>query len=141
MGPTDEVQDQDPWVNRLKLNVSHKKGSFTFCTFPDTGSAAIFIAADFAQKKNIQAAKPSHTKYINVSGDPLPTIGTTPIQLNTPNHVAHTNAVITPAISNEIIISRDDLKKGRGTRSINHGRINSCRSDTLGGLFRRPLAK
>ena len=88
MGPTDEVQDQDPWVNRLKLNVLHKKGSFTFRTFPDTGSAATLIAADFAQKKNIQAAKPSHTKYINVSGDPVPTIETTPIQLNTPNHVA-----------------------------------------------------
>ena len=111
MGPTDDIEDQEPWVNRLKLSVLHKRGSFTFHTFPDTGSAATLIAADLALKKNIQASKPSYNKYINVSGDPVPTIGTTPIQLSTSqHHVAHTNAVITPAISNEIIIGRDDLR-------------------------------
>ena len=41
----------------------------------------------------------------------MPTIGTTLIQLSpSKHHVAHTNAVITPAISNEIIIGRDDLR-------------------------------
>ena len=46
MGPTDEEEDQ--WVNRLRISVSHKNGSFTFPTFPDTGSAATLIAADLA---------------------------------------------------------------------------------------------
>ena len=111
MGPTDDIVDQEPWVNRLKLNVSHKKGSFTFHTFPDTGSATTLIAADLARKNDIQASNPSYIKYINVSGDPVPTIGITPVQLSTSNHcVAHTNAVITLAISNEIIIGRDDLR-------------------------------
>ena len=55
MGPTEDSEDQEPWVNRLKLNFSHKGGWFTFHTFPDTGSAATLIAADLALKKNIQA--------------------------------------------------------------------------------------
>ena len=114
MGPTDDNEDHDhhdPWVNRLKLGVSHNTGSFSFRTFPDTGSAATLIAADLAQKKNISPTKPSFTKYINVSGDPVPTIGTSPIQLSTSHHVANTEAVVTPAISNEIIVGRDDLKQ------------------------------
>ena len=111
MGPTDDIEDQEPWVNRLRLNISHRMGSFTFNTFPDTGSAATLIAANLAQENNIQPTKPSHTKYINMSGDPVPTMGTAPIQLSTSRHRANTNAVITPAVSNEIIIGREDLKQ------------------------------
>ena len=96
MGPTDDIEDQEPWVNRLTLNVSHKMGSFTFHTFPDTGSAATLIAADLAKKQNISPTKPSFTKYINVSEDPVPTLGTAPVQLSTSRRVSNTNAVVTP---------------------------------------------
>ena len=68
MSPEDEIDDQEPWVNRLKLNVSHEKGSFTFHTFPDTGSAATLIATDLAQSNDVQASNPSYHKYVNVSG-------------------------------------------------------------------------
>ena len=111
MGPSDDIEDQEPWVNRLILNVSHKMGSFKFNTFPDTGSAATLIAADLARKNSIRPTNPSYTKYVNVSGDPVPTMGTAPIKLSTSCHMATTNAVITPAISNEIIIRREDLKQ------------------------------
>ena len=96
MGPTDDLADQEPWVNRLKLNVSHKMGSLTFNTFPDTGSAATLIAADLARKNDIRTTKPSHQKYINVSGDPVPTMGTAPVRLGTSRRVTTTKAVITP---------------------------------------------
>ena len=102
MGPTDENEDQELWVNRLALNVLHKMGSFTFNRFPDTGSAATLIAAYLAKEKNISPTKPSFTKYINVSGEPVPTLGTAPVQLSTSHRVAITNAVVTPAISNKI---------------------------------------
>ena len=58
IGPTEAVEDQEPWVNRLNLNVSHKQGSFMFRTFPDTGSAATLIAADLAKRNNIHPTNP-----------------------------------------------------------------------------------
>ena len=106
-----EAEPQEPWVNRLKLNVLHTNGSFTFRTFPDTGSAATLIAADLARKNNVRSTKPSNTKYVNVSGDPVLTTGTAPITLNTFSRSINTRAIITPAIKNEIIVGREDLKE------------------------------
>ena len=102
---------QDIWVNRLKLGVSHTNGSFDFHAFPDTGSAAKLIAADLAKQHNIMPTQPSRTKYVNVNGDPVPTVGTASVNLSCQSgrHV-NTNAVITPVIRNEIIVGQDDLK-------------------------------
>ena len=47
---TDAESEPNTWVNRLKLHVSHKIGSFNFPAFPDTGSAATLIAADLAHR-------------------------------------------------------------------------------------------
>ena len=106
-----DSEPKDIWVNRLTLSVSHANGSFNFCTFPDTRSAATLIAADLARRKNVKPTKSSHTKYINVSGDPVPTSGTAPINLSTSGRSTSTSAVITSAIHNEIIVGRDDLKE------------------------------
>ena len=112
MAVSDSPQDPDnSWVNRLMLTVSHANGSFDFPTFPDTGSAATLIAADLARSHNIQTTAPSLTKYVNVSGDPVPTLGTVSIRLQSSNHNADTKAVVTEALKNEIIIGRDDLTK------------------------------
>ena len=73
---TEPVEEpESSWVNCLTLNISHAHGSLNFPTFPDTGSAATLIAADLARKHNIKITAPSLTKYINVSGDPVPTLG------------------------------------------------------------------
>ena len=96
----------EPWVNRLTLNISHKNGSFTFSTFPDTGSAATLIASDLAKKYGIQP-----TKHVSVNGDPVPMDVTTQINLSISNRSINSTAVLSPAIKNEIIIGRDDLKE------------------------------
>ena len=106
-----EAEPKDIWVNRLPLSVSHANGSFNFRTFPETGSAATLITADLARQKNVMPTKPSHTKYVNVSRDPVPAKGTAPITLSTSDCSTRTKAVITPAINNEIIVGRDDLKE------------------------------
>ena len=112
MAVADATEDQDTsWVNRLILNISHAHGSLNFPTFPDTGSATTLIAADLAQKHNIKPTAPSFTKYVNVCGDPVPTLGTVPIRLKSSSHSAVTKAVITRAIKNEIIVGRDDLRE------------------------------
>ena len=83
MAISDAPEDPDnSWVNRLMLNISHANGSLNFPTFPDTGSAATLIAADLAEIHNIKPTSPSFTKYVNICGDPVPTIGTVPIHLN-----------------------------------------------------------
>ena len=108
----DSDSDQkDTWVNRLKLGVSHENGSFDFRAFPDIESAATLIAADLAQQHNIKPIRPSKTKYVNVSRDPVPTMGTAPVNLSCQSgrHV-DTSAVITPVIRNEIIVGQEDLK-------------------------------
>ena len=93
------------------LRVSHTNGSFTFRTFPDTGSANTLIAADLAQWENVQPIKPSHTKYIKCSQGPGAN------ERNGPNHPWHIRLLSQhksrdhPAIHNEIIIGRDDLKE------------------------------
>ena len=111
MAVSDATEDQDTsWVNRLILNISHAHGSLNFPTFPDTGSATTLIAADLAQKHNIKPTASSFTKYVNVCGDPVPTLGTVPIRLKSSSHSAVTKAVITRAIKNEIIVGRDDLR-------------------------------
>ena len=104
-------QNRNIWVNRLTLGVSHSNGSFNFRTFPDTGRAATLIAADLARRKNVKPTKPSNRKYINISGDPALTSGTAPINLSTSKRSVSTRAVITPAILNEVIVGRDDLKE------------------------------
>ena len=111
--PDTESQEpsKDLWVNRLTLNITHANGSFNFRTFPDTGSGATLIAADLAQQKQVKATERTNVKYINVSGDPVPTKGTAPITIKTQGRSANTKAVITPAIHNEIIIGRNDLRK------------------------------
>ena len=111
--PIRAVADSNPkdiWVNRLKLSVSHTNGSFDFRPFPDTGSAATLIAADLALQNHIRPTQPSRTKYINISGDPVPTTGTAPINLSASGRHINTSAMITPAIHNEIIVRQDDLK-------------------------------
>ena len=110
MAVSDSPEEPDnSWVNRLMLNISHAHESLNFPTFPDTGSAATLIAADLAKKHNIKTTAPSFTKYINVCGDPVPTMGTVSISLKSSNHTANTRAAVTEAIKNEIIIGRDDL--------------------------------
>ena len=112
MAVSDAPEDPDSsWVNRLTLNISHANGSFNFPTFPDTGSATTLIAADLAEKHNIKPTSPAFTKYVNVCGDPVPTMGTVAINLKSPNRLSSTKAVITGAIKNEIIVGRDDLSK------------------------------
>ena len=106
-----ESGPQEQWVNRRNLNILHKNGLSTFRTFPDTGSATTLIASDLAKKYNIQSAKPSTTKYVSVNGDPVPTTGKAMISLCTSNRSVQSTAVITTAISNEVIVRRDDLKK------------------------------
>ena len=101
---------KDIWVNCLTLSISHANELFNFHPFPDTGSAATLIAADLARRNNIRPTKPSHTKYINVRGDPVPTTGMAHINLSTSGCFINTRAVITPAIHNEIIVGQDDLK-------------------------------
>ena len=109
-----EIQEDNPvdsWLNRLTLNISHKNGSFTFNTFPDTGSTTTLIASNLAMKYGIQPTQPATTKYVSVNGDPVPTDGTTQINLCVSIHLINSNAIISPAIKNEVIIGRDDLKK------------------------------
>ena len=107
---TDAESEPNIWVNRLKLDVSHKNGSFNFRAFPDTRSAATLIAADLAHRYNIKTTGPSKTKYVNVNGDPVPTAGVAPINLSSLGRIISTAAVITPVIRNEIIVGPEDLK-------------------------------
>ena len=103
--------DQSLWVNRLPLSINHATGSFTFQTFPDTGSATTLIAANVANTQRMNPTHKSAKKYVSVNGDPVPTLGTIPLTLSTSKGRKTTaKAVITPAIKNEIIIGRDDLK-------------------------------
>ena len=109
-----EIQEEgpgEPWVDRLNLNISHEHGSFKFDTFPDTGSAATLIASDLARKHKIQATKPSAMKYVSVNGDPVPTDRISRIDLSTSNRSVTSNAVLSPAIKNKVIIGREDLKE------------------------------
>ena len=101
----------DPWVKRLTLNISHKNGSFTFRTFPDTGSAASLIASDLAEKYGIKASKPAKRAYVSVNGDPVHTAGTAEVNLSTSDRSISLSFVISSALKNKIIIGRDDLKK------------------------------
>ena len=108
---TSEEEATEPWVNRLTLSISHKNGSFTFNTFPDTGSAATLIASDLAKKYGIKASRPSNRAYVSVNGDPVPTSGTAQVTLSISDRSISTLFVISSALTNEIIIGRDDLKK------------------------------
>ena len=96
--------EAEPWVKRLTLNISHRNGSFTFNTFPDTGSAATLIASDLAKKYGIQSSRPPSRKYISVNGDPVATDGTAPVNLSISNRSIDSVFVISPALTNEIII-------------------------------------
>ena len=82
-----------------------------FNTFPDTGSATTLIASDLAKKYRLQSIYPSITKYISINGDPVPTEGTAKVCLRTSNCSVSSNAVLSPAIKNEVIIRREDLKE------------------------------
>ena len=104
----EEPVPQDSWVNRPNLKISHPHGSFTFHTFPETGSAATLIAAGLARKNNIRPTKPC---LIVVCGDPVSTKGTALITLHISTSSTSSNVVITPLIKREIIIRRDDLKE------------------------------
>ena len=106
-----EDDPQEPWVNRLNLNISHRNGSFRFDTFPDTGSAATLISSDLAKRHGIQPSALSNKKFVSVNGDPVPTSGTARVTLSIADRSTSSVLVISPALTNDIIIGRDDLKK------------------------------
>ena len=108
---TSEQESEDQWVNRLTVNISHKNGSFKFDTFPDTGSAATLISSDLAKKHGVKPTGSSNKRFISVNGDPVPTVGTARATISASNRSANTVFVISPALMNEVIIGRDDLKK------------------------------
>ena len=57
--------------NKLHLHIAHDNGSFSFASFPDTGSATTLIASDLAKRERMRATgERPRTKYVNVSGDP-----------------------------------------------------------------------
>ena len=66
------------------------------------------IASNIAKRESMRTTgEEPNTKYINVSSDTVPTR----VQLNTGSNIAYTKVVISPAIRNEVIVSRDDLKQ------------------------------
>ena len=119
---SDESDADEVW-KRLPLTINHINGSFQFNAFPDTGSAATLIAEDVARREGMTATENVACKYINVSGDTVPTQGAVPIHLSLKHRSNHSKqakvtpkdltikAVITPAIKNEVIIGRNDLKR------------------------------
>ena len=103
--------DDEVW-KRLTLTITHPSGCFKFATFPDTGSATTLLASDVAERHGIKPSGPApSTKYVNVSGDTVPVTGTATIQLSSGSHTTTTKAIISPTITNEIIIGRGDLQK------------------------------
>ena len=105
---------EEVW-KRLPVHVRHATNKqFNFHAFADTGSATTLISKDLAQRENIRTTGQPQCTYINVSGDPVPTEGTAPLNLRPQHggkHEANTTAVITPALKNEMIIGRKDLMK------------------------------
>ena len=58
----------------------------------------------------IQPTKSATTKYVSVNGDPVPMEGMAQVNLSVSNRSININVVLSPAITNEIIIGRGDLK-------------------------------
>ena len=110
-GDSESSSDAEVW-NRLPLNISHDDGSFSFDSFPDTGSAATLIASNVARRKNMRTTgeKP-RIMYIKVSGDPVPTDCVVPVTLKAGNHKKNTNAIISPAIKEKVIIGQNKLQR------------------------------
>ena len=109
----DHDDDDDPKVTpRLPVTIDHKKGSFTFQSFPDTGSAATLLASNLAEKHKIPTAKTRNTnRFVSVNGDHITTQGRAAISIATAHHRIATSTVITPAFKDDIIIGLKDLRR------------------------------
>ena len=63
----DYGSDSEVW-KRLPLHVKHRRGRFTFNSFPDTGSATTLIASDLAKRENLETYKDnSNVKFVSVN--------------------------------------------------------------------------
>ena len=105
--------EEEVWQH-LPLWIKHGKRSFHFHTFPDTGSATTLISSNVAKQEQMEVIKEApNCKFVSVNGDAVPTDGMVPISLSTNSHSADTKAIVSPAVKDDMIVSRDDLKRLR----------------------------
>ena len=97
---------------RLPRKVYHDNGKFAFRTFPDTGSVATLISADLAKCESMVTTREKlASKFINVSGDIVPTEGIVPVKLKAGTNATTSKAIVSSTIKNEVIVGRADLQR------------------------------
>ena len=111
------VNDQEYDLNdevtpRLPVTVTHDNGQFSIHSFPDSGSAATLIAEDLVKRYNIPTISVHNSKrFTGIDGKTLPVSGRANLAIKTSTAIVHTSSVISPVISNELLIGYGDLKR------------------------------
>ena len=106
--------DNEPTVTpRLPLSFSHACGTFTFNSFPDTGSVTSLISRNLATKFKIEVlpCKPG-ISFIAINGDPIKVNGKAILNVSAPNGItAPISFIISEDVKNDVLIGYSDLKE------------------------------
>jgi len=95
---------------RLNVLVQAKgTKSFLFDALPDSGATRTFISRDLVQAHNLPVDTAQKAKIKAANESPMVCDGTVTLELTADSHKVCTDALVTPAISNELLLGWKDL--------------------------------